>query len=180
MPIKVCETILQQKYTFIVKKIIVFPKGRISPMTLLQFLGCQDGGWRALCTEVLCPISRAHGCRFIFPFFWLWWQNLLNIYGRKSQVPKRDVKEKILTSILINNAIIINFWPRWRSRQIHFASSHKRRTTTNLKTKDNQNCQKTELYGSQTTKELKKKHSSRLVGGVDMGSWGRGGKLAAG
>ena len=43
----------------------------------------------------------------------------------------------------------------------------KRRTTTNLKTKSNQNCQKIELYGSLTTKELKKKHSSRLVGGVE-------------
>ena len=28
-----------------------------------------------------------------------------------------------------------------------------------------------ELYGSPTTKELKKKHSSRLVGGAEMGSW---------
>ena len=43
----------------------------------------------------------------------------------------------------------------------------KRRTTTNLKTKSNQNCQKIELYGSLTTKELKKKHSSRLVGGAE-------------
>ena len=34
----------------------------------------------------------------------------------------------------------------------------KRRTTKNLKTKNNQNCQKIELYGSPTTKELKKKH----------------------
>ena len=49
----------------------------------------------------------------------------------------------------------------------------KRRTTTNLKTKNNQNCQKIELYGSQTTKELKKKHSPRLVGGAEMGSQGR-------
>ena len=40
----------------------------------------------------------------------------------------------------------------------------KRRKTTNLKTKNNQNCQKIELYGSLTTKELKKKHSSILVG----------------
>ena len=47
----------------------------------------------------------------------------------------------------------------------------KRRTTTNLKPKNKQYCQKTELYGSLTTKELKKKHSSRLVGGVEMGSW---------
>ena len=40
-----------------------------------------------------------------------------------------------------------------------------KRRTTNLKTKNNQNCQKIELYGSLTTKKLKKKHSSRLVGG---------------
>ena len=46
----------------------------------------------------------------------------------------------------------------------------KRRTTTNLKTKNNQNCQKIKLYGSPTTKELKKKHSSRLVGGAEMSS----------
>ena len=41
----------------------------------------------------------------------------------------------------------------------------KRRSTTILKTKNNQNCQKIELYGSPTTKELKKKHSFRLVEG---------------
>ena len=44
------------------------------------------------------------------------------------------------------------------------------RTTTNLKTKGNQNCQKIELYGSPTTKELKKKHSSRPVGGAETNS----------
>ena len=49
----------------------------------------------------------------------------------------------------------------------------KRRITTNLKTKINQNCQKIKLYGSLTTKELKKKHSSRWVGGAETGSWGR-------
>ena len=49
----------------------------------------------------------------------------------------------------------------------------KRRTTRNLKTKNNQNCQKIELYGSPTTKKLKKKHSSRLVGGAETGSQGR-------
>ena len=43
----------------------------------------------------------------------------------------------------------------------------KRRTITYLKTKNNQNCQKIELYGSLTTKKLKK-HSFRLVGGVEM------------
>ena len=35
-----------------------------------------------------------------------------------------------------------------------------------------ENYQKIELYGSLTTKELKKKHSSRLVGGVEMGNQG--------
>ena len=45
-------------------------------------------------------------------------------------------------------------------------------TTTNLKTKTNKNYQKIKLYGSPTTKELKKKHSSRQVGGVEKGSWG--------
>ena len=47
-----------------------------------------------------------------------------------------------------------------------------KRTTTNLKTKTNQNYQKTKLYGSPTTKEIKKKHSSRLAGGAEMGSQG--------
>ena len=46
----------------------------------------------------------------------------------------------------------------------------KRRITTNLKTKNNHNCQKIKLYGSPTTKELKKKHSFRLVGGVETDS----------
>ena len=39
-----------------------------------------------------------------------------------------------------------------------------KRRATNLKTKNNQNCQKIKLYGCPTTKELKRKHSSRLVG----------------
>ena len=47
----------------------------------------------------------------------------------------------------------------------------KRRTTTNLKIKT-QNCQKIELYGSPITKELKKKHSFRLLGGAEMGNLG--------
>ena len=48
----------------------------------------------------------------------------------------------------------------------------KRRITTKLKTKNNQNCQKIKLYGSLTSMELKKKHSPRLVGGAKTGSWG--------
>ena len=47
----------------------------------------------------------------------------------------------------------------------------KRRPTTNLKTKNNQNCQKIKLYESLTTKELRKKHSSRLVGGTEVDNW---------
>ena len=46
-----------------------------------------------------------------------------------------------------------------------------KRTTTSIQAKNNQNCDKIELYGSLTTKELKKKHSFRLIGGVVMGSW---------
>ena len=46
----------------------------------------------------------------------------------------------------------------------------KRRTTTDLKTENDQNWWKIKLYGSPTTKELKKKHSSRPVGGAEMGS----------
>ena len=52
--------------------------------------------------------------------------------------------------------------------------------TTNLKKGNNQNCQKIELYGSPTTKELKK-HSSRLVGGAEMESQsGQGGSWQTG
>ena len=48
----------------------------------------------------------------------------------------------------------------------------KRMTAGNFKIKNNQNCQEIELYGSMKTKELKKKHSFRPVGGVEMGSSG--------
>ena len=44
-----------------------------------------------------------------------------------------------------------------------------KRITTNLKTKNNQNCQNIKLHGTLTTKEVKK-HSSRPVGGVETGS----------
>ena len=51
-----------------------------------------------------------------------------------------------------------------------YSYTTKRRTATNLKTKNNQNSQKIKLYGSLTTKELKKKHSSRLVRGAETSS----------
>ena len=57
-------------------------------------------------------------------------------------------------------------------RYAWFPHTTKRRTTTDLKTKNNQNCQKIELYRSSTTMELKKKYSSRLVGGAETGSQG--------
>ena len=46
---------------------------------------------------------------------------------------------------------------------------NQKKDNNNLKTKNTQNRQKIELYGSPTTKEIKK-HSSRPVGGVDTGS----------
>ena len=49
----------------------------------------------------------------------------------------------------------------------------KRRSTANLKTENNQNCQKIKLYRSLATKESKKKHSFRRVEGVETGSQGR-------
>ena len=47
----------------------------------------------------------------------------------------------------------------------------KRRTTTILKQKTNRTDRKLN-HGSLTTKEIKKKNSSRLVGGVETCSWG--------
>ena len=42
-----------------------------------------------------------------------------------------------------------------------------------IKNKNNQNCQKVQQYGSPSTKNLKKKHSFRLVEGEEMGNWDR-------
>ena len=51
------------------------------------------------------------------------------------------------------------------------SSSHNQKKEINtLKKKKTQNCQKIELYGIPTIKELKKKHSFRPVGGTEMGS----------
>ena len=68
----------------------------------------------------------------------------------------------------------MDFWPRWGHRYIYFASSHNQKKDNNkFKNKKNsENCQKIELYGSLTPKELKKKRSSRLIGGAEMGSQG--------
>ena len=48
---------------------------------------------------------------------------------------------------------------------------NQKKDNNKFKNKNNQNFQKIELYGSQTTKELKKKHSPRPAGGAETGSW---------
>ena len=67
----------------------------------------------------------------------------------------------------------MHFWPNGGISGYTVPPHTTKRRTTNLKTKNNQNCQKIKLYGTLTTKELKKKHLSRTVGGADMGHWGR-------
>ena len=69
-------------------------------------------------------------------------------------------------------------------RNISLPYTTKRRTTTNLKTKNNQNCQIFKLHGSLTTKELNK-HSTRLVEGAEMAAevertHSQGGPVASG
>ena len=55
---------------------------------------------------------------------------------------------------------------------MHFASlPNQKKDNNKFKNKKTQGCQKIKLYGRLTTKELKKKHSSRLVGGAERGSW---------
>ena len=118
-----------------------------------------------------------------------------NRKSRWSPVPLACKSEVLMTSslVLIDLIELLTELKKkktvWTSGQDggtcrHTVPPHKtkRRTTTNLKRKNNQNCQKIELYGSPTTKELKKKHSSRLVGGMEAGSRAERtrGKAAAG
>ena len=62
-----------------------------------------------------------------------------------------------------------DFQPRWKVDTLCLLNNQKT-DNKNLKTKSNQNWQKIKLHGSQTTKEMKKKHSSRPVGGEETGS----------
>ena len=63
------------------------------------------------------------------------------------------------------------FWPSGGvGRNASLPHSTKRRITTNLKTINNQKCQKIKLHGILTTKELNK-HSSRLVERGKNGRW---------
>ena len=71
---------------------------------------------------------------------------------------------------LFLNGLLSFFWLCEEAKHIYLRlhlwlppRTTKRRTTTNLKTENNQNCQKIELHGSLTTKELKKRYSSRQV-----------------
>ena len=65
------------------------------------------------------------------------------------------------------------FWPRGViGRNALLPHTTKTRITTNIKTRNNQNCQKIKLHGTLTTKELKK-HSSRPVGRAETGQAGR-------
>ena len=74
--------------------------------------------------------------------------------------PKSALKNKVY--FLKKNICLTSGQDGGIGRYALFPCTSKRRTTTNLKTKNNQNCQEIELYGSPTTKELKKKHSPRL------------------
>ena len=65
------------------------------------------------------------------------------------------------------------------SRNVSLPRTTKKSITTNLKTMNNQNCPKMKLHGSLTTKELKE-HSSRLVGGEELGSQDRQDKWQGG
>ena len=51
---------------------------------------------------------------------------------------------------------------------LHLLTQLRKELQLNLKTNNTQNCQKIKLYGSLTTKDLKKPHSSRRVGGEKM------------
>ena len=84
--------------------------------------------------------------------------------------------QKVLTQATNRNATDwdLNFQPRWKCRQIHFASSnHHKKDNNKFKNKNNQNCRKIKLYGSLTTKDLKKTHSFRLIGRAETASQGR-------
>ena len=80
-------------------------------------------------------------------------------------------EEKI--GVLLKKITVEDFWSRWWRRWTCIAFSHnnKKESQLNLKTNKTQNCQKIELYGSPTTKDLKKPHSSRCVGEVEIWKW---------
>ena len=58
---------------------------------------------------------------------------------------------------------------------LHFLTQPQEELQLNLKTSNTPKCQKIELYGSPTTKDLKKPQSPRRVGGVE--TQGLGGQV---
>ena len=82
------------------------------------------------------------------------------------------------TTVTIKNYVEYSIYDEGVGRYSTPPPTIKIRITTNLKTKNNQNGQETELYGSPTTTELKKKNSCRLVGGVGDRQPGRRGYIA--
>ena len=63
-----------------------------------------------------------------------------------------------------------DFWPRWRRRQTHCVSSYNQKKNNKFKNKKQPQLTENWTVRSSTTKELKKKHSSRLVEGAEIGS----------
>ena len=64
-----------------------------------------------------------------------------------------------------------DFWPRWRHRETHFASSYNQKKDNNkFKNNKQQELAENQTVWKSDTKELKKKHSSRPVGGAQMDS----------
>ena len=59
-------------------------------------------------------------------------------------------------------------------RNVSLPCTTKRRITTNLKTNTNRTARKIKVHESLTTKDLKKKHSARLVRGVETAARWRG------
>ena len=77
-------------------------------------------------------------------------------------INKRWLFSTVSSGGSVNLRNIQDFQSRWRCRQTTFSppGTTIRWITTNFKKKDTQNCQKIELYGSLTTKDLKKPYSS--------------------
>ena len=59
---------------------------------------------------------------------------------------------------------------------LHLLAQLQKELQLNLKTNNTQNCQKIELHGSLTTKDLKKPHSSRQVERAETTEMGHRGK----
>ena len=84
-------------------------------------------------------------------------------------------------SLCTLNSKWLDFWPRWRHRSTHCTSLHNQKKDNNLKSKKQPELTETRTVWK-SNKEIKKKHSPRLVGGAETGSWAdrTHGKVVAG